>query len=225
MNVVRFDVTLRIWDIFFNEGYIVLFQIAFAILEIYEYDFIHANDDVAWNKLLNKIQLELDADTLINRAFPPEKASNSSVTLPTTGGTEELFSEEELKAQREVLASVPRCLSGIGVAHMGPILQRIDTTLYPPVVNVAQHEWSKTEHAIQDEERSAYHPDRRSAHRFAGKLLNEDSIWTKMLSTVSLQTTCVEVKKQREIPNREEIQRLRVIFREVFLIHLADNLL
>ncbi len=174
---------------------------------------------------MNKIQLELDADTLINRAFPPEKASDSAVTLPTTGGTEELFSEEELKAQREVLAAVPRCLSGIGVAHMGPILQRIDTTLYPPVVNVAQHEWSKTDHAIQDEERSAYHPDRRSAHRFAGRFLNDDSIWTKMLSTVSFQTTCVEVKKQREIPNREEIQRLRVIFREVFLIHLADNLL
>ena len=119
VNTLRPEVTLRIWDIFFNEGDKVLFKIALALFKQVERKLMEATD---WGTLLGIIRNIgndiVDADALISLAY-----RNHSTTQPTKVSNN--TGNPRLRTHSES-GKVPLSLTGIGIAHVGPN----DTTIH-----------------------------------------------------------------------------------------------
>ena len=86
VNTLRPEVTLRIWDMFLNEGSKVLFRIAAALFKIHEPELMNVRDAGDLFTTLRKLGKDVvDADVLISAAYRSYQPNNP-VTRSTNSG-------------------------------------------------------------------------------------------------------------------------------------------
>lgn len=238
VKVVPFSVTLRIWDIFLSEGHITLFRITLAIFQLYEEKFSRANDVEEWNAVIEEIRVHLDADVLIATAFPADQAkssftSSSTISSPIStlsSSYKSVASKLKLgKAQaRQNALKVPDSLVGLGVAHCGPILERYNSTRYPPVLDISSHAWVESKVVEEIDESSEI---TQSAHRLSAAFFDEEGSDLSRMASLrrGLSTLKMRKKKKSNQLNQpfadalylsdEELLEMLAIFRAVFDVH------
>lgn len=82
VNTLRPEVTLRIWDMFLNEGSKVLFRIAAALFKVHEKELLEVKDAGDLFTTLRRIGKDVvDADVLIAAAYKSYQPSNPSAKV------------------------------------------------------------------------------------------------------------------------------------------------
>lgn len=126
INTLRTEVALRVWDMFFNEGSKVLFRIAIAVFKINETKLVESTDATTMFRTLRTMCEDItDPDLLISCAYSthiypqPGNLSGGSAGLKS-------FQSPTLKASKPGRA-VPATLTGIGLAHLGPVLGSVSS--------------------------------------------------------------------------------------------------
>lgn len=128
VNTLRSEVTLRIWDMFLNEGNKVLFRIAASLFKLNEKKLLSIKDSGDLFTVLRNIGNDIiDPEILISTAY------KSYVNRPvffkrriiprgfgTSSSRESLYNSPRLRPS-SVYGNVPPELIGIGFAHMGPM--------------------------------------------------------------------------------------------------------
>jgi len=136
VNTLRPEVTLRVWDMFLNEGSKVLFRISIALFKINEHKFLITKDAADLFNLIKNIGDDVvDADELIATAYRTHNAkgmiekssvSQSGMELASTGRLKKITSSDllnpRLKIRLKDQGAVPDKLIGVGLAHIGPCL-------------------------------------------------------------------------------------------------------
>lgn len=136
VNTLRPEIALRVWDMFLNEGSKVLFRIAVALFKLNEKLLISATDPgesclvilfclviLIFSLLTGDLFLKLrdigrdilDGDDLISCAYKSFKVSHSKSVSNSSSATN--------------INSLPKELTGIGLAHLGPVY------LSRPIIN------------------------------------------------------------------------------------------
>lgn len=105
------ETALRVWDVFLCEGDSVLFRVALALLQLYERALCHGqsgekNNGSVVSRFMNVGRDLFDADLLLSIACG---GSYSGRTAPSSG------------TSRSPHGSVPTGLTGLGLAHIGPV--------------------------------------------------------------------------------------------------------
>jgi hypothetical protein len=150
VNTLRPEVTLRVWDMFLNEGSKVLFRIAAALFQMNERKLLAAKDASDLFGLLRNIGKDvIDADALIALAYkgyspkpltykiavgPPTVSPIPSARKVAEGGSGgktasgrsvsvgsvSEVANPRLRGSNKQQGAVPAELIGIGLAHIGP---------------------------------------------------------------------------------------------------------
>lgn len=108
VNTLRPEVTLRVWDMLFNEGSKVLFRIGIALIKMHEKEILSVKDSGDLIVLLNRIGFDIvDADILISFAY--KSFNQNKARSPIFGSSWGRVNRAN---------SVPE-LRGLGVAHRG----------------------------------------------------------------------------------------------------------
>jgi hypothetical protein len=200
VNTLRPEVTLRIWDMFLNEGSKVLFRISAALFKIHEKELLAVKDAGDLFTILRKLGKNVvDADVLIaagyksyqplnpssfstskskllsssssssttaprpvSRSFSDGNQSNSANSSPVRGPLSNLYSSSpstsgffrKNKAQdtsnprlrfHSDAGKVPSLLEGVGLAHMGPIVGKLEETRYKSVADISSYVWDSAD--------------------------------------------------------------------------------
>ena len=118
VNTLRPDITLRIWDMFLNEGSKVLFRISLALFKSHEKLLTTAKDaGDLFIKLRDLGRDVTDADLLISMAY---KSYQPLVNQTTTTSS--------IRRQSLSYQQLPESLTGFGLAHLGPIDTNINSS-------------------------------------------------------------------------------------------------
>jgi hypothetical protein len=129
VNTLRPEVTLRIWDMFFNEGSKVLFRVAAALFKLRESHLIKVKDSAdLFTALRNIGEHVVDPDILIAAAYNKHVPLHRSFFKSRNSHDLNLLSVSDLKQPAlnprlktcGLNGNVPRELIGIGLAHIGP---------------------------------------------------------------------------------------------------------
>lgn len=147
VNTLRPEVTLRVWDMFLNEGSKVLFRISIALFKMNEHKFLSTKDAADLFALIKNIGDDVvDADELIVTAYRSHCSAKSlqrGVFEGSVGqsGMEQAASKKASSSDLlnprlkiRVLkdqGAVPDRLIGVGLAHIGPCLFSSDTDSSP----------------------------------------------------------------------------------------------
>ena len=110
VNTLRPEVTLRVWDMLFNEGSKVLFRIGIALIKMNEREILSVKDSGDLIVLLNRIGGDIiDADSLISFAYKSfnQSKARSPMFGASWGRINRAYSLPELR--------------GLGVAHKGVV--------------------------------------------------------------------------------------------------------
>jgi hypothetical protein len=195
--------TLRIWDIFLNEGCKVLFRVSIALLKKYEKEILKIDDIVELSKFFKSLEENFfDIDGLLSiaykdypfplvKSFPfsstTSRSSSSSVPNPahhvenlstsrlviTPRVTSLSSRRNSIKSNERDKRPRPRPLSGFGVGHLGNIGECLSGR-YQPVKDLASLAWDKENH---QESSNAYDDmddlEYQSIHYEANKLTDD----------------------------------------------------
>ena len=150
VNTLRPEVTLRVWDMFLNEGSKVLFRISIALFKMNEHKFLNTKDAADLFGLIKNIGDDvLDADELIATAYRTHhcnaknqrgmfesSVSGSGMEQASTGRSKKATSSDLLNPRLKIRVlkdqgAVPDRLIGVGLAHIGPCLFSSDTDSSP----------------------------------------------------------------------------------------------
>lgn len=108
VNTLKPEVTLRIWDMFLNEGSKVLFRIAAALFKVYEKDLLAVKDAGDLFTALRKVGKDVvDADILIAAAYKSYQPINPAIArdrASSSGGNSGKFGGGSLKNQANLTA-------------------------------------------------------------------------------------------------------------------------
>lgn len=154
VNTLRPEVTLRVWDMFLNEGSKVLFRISIALFKMNEHKFISTKDAADLFGLIKNIGDDVvDADELIATAyrthhwgakskrgmFESSSVSRSGIMeQASTSRTKKATSSDLLNPRLKIRVlkdqgAVPDRLIGVGLAHIGPCQFSSDADSSSPV--------------------------------------------------------------------------------------------
>lgn len=138
VNTLRPEITLRVWDIFLNEGSKVIFRIASALFKMHEKRLVAVRDAGDLFSALRNIGSDVvDADALIALAYKDFSPRGSFKHTPVRHQQQTETSSEankksscvnngqatlnpRLSVSRADYGIVPPELIGIGLAHIGP---------------------------------------------------------------------------------------------------------
>lgn len=126
VNTLRPEVTLRVWDMFLNEGSKVIFRIAGALFKLHETKLLAVKDASDLFEVLRGIGKEVvDADKLIAMAYKSYSAKPlmrkvSRQQMPGSPGGDAHLTVSPRLSNKSWFGAVPTELMGMGLAHTGP---------------------------------------------------------------------------------------------------------
>lgn len=128
VNTLKPEVTLRIWDMFLNEGSKVIFRIAGALFKLHETNLLAVKDASDLFEVLRSIGKDvIDADKLIAAAYKSYRtkpilkkvnANKSNANVPV--GLDVATTISPRLSNKSSMGAVPAELRGLGLAHTGP---------------------------------------------------------------------------------------------------------
>eukprot|EP01038_Epipyxis_sp_PR26KG_P005733 gene5733-7917_t len=136
VNTLRPEVTLRVWDMFLNEGSKVIFRISAALFKLHEPQLLAVRDAADLFTTLRNIGKDvIDADKLISIAYKKYSVKATKIGKNKTKVTHSLMSPRVRSGSKTGL--IPADLIGLGLAHFGPVMKQ---TVIPAVLTTSQED-------------------------------------------------------------------------------------
>lgn len=141
VNTLKPEITLRIWDMFLNEGCKVLFRISAALFKLHEQKLLLVKDASELFTVLRSIGKDVvDAEVLIATAYKSykpnkmvRKTSSGNMLSKLVPSPRNMMYSPNRTASKGMM-NVPADLQGLGVAHMGPLkLQPVPISNTSPI--------------------------------------------------------------------------------------------